>query len=667
MRFMPTTASFRAIRLPATQQIRATLIAVLLGALVFFAFEASKSAVFPHLTIWESHSITIVFGSMIAGAAAWIAINRQASVLAELTAGEAARERLEMRERVLEESEARYRELVEQSPEAIAVHRDGFLVYANAAAATLIGVDLAADLLGRRAIDFVHTDDTARVLQRASSSRSSMHYRLVRVDGGLREVEAVSALITFERASAHQTVFRDVTENRALEARLRHEAFHDGLTGLANRALFRDRLQHALAVRRRNPTALVAVLFLDLDDFKGVNDSLGHEAGDQLLQAIAERLRLETRTSDTVARFGGDEFAILLEDLNSDAEALAIVNRLKVALRRPLALSGRLLTSSASIGVAFADVGDDVDALLRNADVAMYEAKEAGKARHAVFERAMIDAIVERLQLEADLKAASSAPEAAGLFLAYQPIVDLTSGRVRSFEALLRWNHQTRGAIAPSVFVPVAEHTGVIDVLGAWVLEQACQQLMAWRTQWWRERRDLSSIPAISVNISGRQLAEPQFVEQVQAVLQRTGAPAESLTLEITESVIMQNTAETLETLSSLKALGIRLAIDDFGTGYSSLSYLQRFPVDVLKLDRAFVEGVAHGGSDAALARTIVTLGNTLGLRTVAEGIEQSAQHDALRRMGCHDGQGFLFSVPQAGPQITTWLLARTEVATRSA
>lgn len=664
---MSTTASYRAIRLPAVQQLRAILAAILGGALVFFVFEASKSAIFPHLTIWESHSITIGFGAMIAGAAAWITIGRQARVLAELAAGQAARERLEMRTRVLRESEARYRQLVEQSPQAIAVLREGYIIYANAAAAALIGVDTAAGLLDRRAIDFVHADDVVRVQQRALEPRSSMQYRLVRLDGELREVEAVAASIVFEGADARQIVFRDVTEQRALEARLRHEAFHDALTGLANRALFRDRLQHALTVRRGVAPSSVAVLFLDLDDFKGVNDSLGHEAGDQLLQALAERLRGETRAADTVARFGGDEFAVLIEQAASESEVLAVVNRIKVTLRRPLMLSGRLLSASASVGVAMARPGDDVDTLLRNADVAMYEAKEAGKSRHAVFEPAMFDAIVRRLQLEADLRTASSAPEAAGLFLAYQPIVCLETGRVRSLEALLRWHHPVRGIIPPAVFVPVAEHTGVIEPIGAWVLEQACRQLMRWRTRWWRERRDMTTLPSISVNISGRQLSEERFTEQVREILQRTTVPPELVTLEITESVIMRDTETTLRTLSALKAIGLRLAIDDFGTGYSSLSYLQRFPVDVLKIDRAFVDGVAKGGSDTALARTIVTLGETLGLRTVAEGIEDSAQHDALRRMGCQDGQGFLFSQALGASEITDWLVNRPDLRSLSA
>jgi len=538
------------------------------------------------------------------------------------------------------------------SPEAIAVHRNGRLVYANEAAAHLIGARQGADILRRRASDFVHPDDLALVQQRLTSGPARVQYRLRRLDDGIREVEAVSVSIAFEGTPAMQTLFRDVTERKELEARLLHGAFHDALTGLANRALFRDRLEHALQVAGRDPDHRIAVLFLDLDDFKGVNDSLGHDAGDQLLRTVSERIMAEVRASDTVARFGGDEFAVLLERLPTESEALTIVNRIKVALRRPLMLEGRLMSVATSVGVAYATPADDVDTLLRNADVAMYEAKEAGKARHAVFEPSMYAAIVQRLQLEADIRMAAGAPERSGLFLAYQPIVDLRTGAVRGLEALLRWDHPTRGTVTPSVFVPVAEHTGVIVPLGRWVLEQACTQLMAWRTQWWRERRQPDSVPSVSVNISGRQLAEEDF--------QRTGAPAGSITLEITESVIMRNTESSLRTLSALKALGLRLAIDDFGTGYSSLSYLQKFPVDVLKIDRAFVEGVAQGGSDAALARTIVTLGTTLGLRTVAEGVETSSQQEALEAMGCVDGQGYLFSPARPVDEITAWLRVQT-------
>ncbi len=657
-----TSSSFRAIAVPAARRWRATGAAVALGAAVFLLFEATKSSIFPRLTIWESHSITIVFGALIAGAAAWMAMRRQEAMLLTLASEEGRRQNLELRQRALVESEARYRQLVEQSPEAIAVHQNGRVLYVNAAGAALIGADSHIELAERRTSDFVHPDDLRRVRQHLDQTASRVQYRLVRDDGEIREVDAASVAITYENAAAIQTVFRDITERRALEARLLHEVLHDALTGLANRTLFRDRLEHALAIARRDAGHRIAICFLDLDDFKAVNDSLGHEAGDALLRTIGDRLREATRETDTVARFGGDEFAVLLDRLNDDAAAMHIVNRMMSALSHPIIIGSRTITISASIGIAFAEPVDEVETLLRKADVAMYDAKDAGKARYAVFAPAMYDAIVERLHLESSLRAAVTDPDAAGMYLVYQPIVDLHSGAARGLEALLRWTLAGRGNIAPLAFVPVAEQTGAIVPLGYWILEKACRQLASWRVQWWREKRSLDFLPTLSVNISGRQLAEEDFVDRVREILKRTDVPPSCLTLEITESVIMRRTDESLTTLSALKELGLQLAIDDFGTGYSSLSYLQRFPVDVLKIDRAFVEAVAEGGSDAALARTIVTLGDTLGLRTVAEGVESAAQRIALARMGCHLGQGYLFSPPLPADQIAPWLLARSTV-----
>jgi diguanylate cyclase (GGDEF)-like protein/PAS domain S-box-containing protein len=528
-------------------------------------------------------------------------------------------------------------------------------VYVNAAGAELIGATTAKSLIGKRATEFVHRDDVHLLQQRWVTRGTRLQYRLQRVGGAIVEVDAASVQIQYEGQPAVQTVFRDVTARKNLEAQLLHEAYHDSLTSLANRTLFRDRLEHALNLRLRDAEGYLAVLFLDLDDFKSVNDSLGHDAGDRLLRTVAERLQLETRSSDTVARFGGDEFAVLLEQLDSPTEAIGIVNRVKVALRRPIMLEGRVLTVSSSVGVAFSSPDDDVDTLLRNADVAMYEAKEAGKARHAVFEPAMYAAIVQRLQLEADLRLAAGQPSRHGMHLVFQPIVELTSGRVSGLETLLRWNHTTRGNIPPAVFVPIAEQTGAIVSLGAWILEQACLQWM----QWHSAREQVSSFappPTIGINISGRQLAEDDFVARVDDILRRTGTPPSAVTLEITESVVMRKTEESLEKLRQLKALGVSLAIDDFGTGYSSLSYLQKFPVDILKIDRAFVEGVQLGGSDTALARTIIALGHTLGLRTVAEGIEQESQRRQLEALGCKLGQGYLFAEPSSAETVARWL-----------
>ncbi len=654
------TASYRAFSVHPGRRWIATARAFIAAAIWMFLYEATKEAFLPALAPWHSHTITIVVSAVTAAFVAHFALRNQSIILQTLAEEEARSERLELRQAALADSEARYRELVEASPEAIAVHRNGTLLYVNAAGARLIGLESSAPLEGRSTREFIHHEDRTRVLGRPNGSAERTEYRLLRPDGEVVEVEAASVQMSYQGVSAIQTVFRDVTERKRLEARLVHEAFHDSLTGLPNRALFRNRAVHVLErIARGGSTARVTVLFLDLDEFKSVNDTLGHAAGDRMLVSVAERLRRATRAYDTVARLGGDEFAVLLEATQDADEAMQVVERIREVLRGPLVLDGRTMLLSASIGVAHAVHGDDADTLLRNADVAMYEAKEAGKSRHAVFEPAMYDAIMARLRLESDLRDASMNPELAGFSIVYQPIVELNGGGVSSMEALLRWQHSERGATSPIDFIPLAEHTGMIVPLGLWVLEQSCLQLVRWQQAWSRQSGHPESMPSVSVNISGRQLYEEDFVEQVAETLRRTGADARFLTLEITESVIMQRTEETLETLRSLKTLGVRLAIDDFGTGYSSLSYLQKFPVDVLKIDRAFVEGVARGGSDAALARTIIALGDTLGLRTVAEGVEEAAQRDQLRLLGCQLGQGFLFSRPLSADTAFEWLLAR--------
>jgi diguanylate cyclase (GGDEF)-like protein/PAS domain S-box-containing protein len=452
----------------------------------------------------------------------------------------------------------------------------------------------------------------------------------------------------------------DVTERCRLEAELAHQAFHDALTGLANRALFRDRVGHALARRPAPGAGRVAVLVLDLDDFKAVNDSLGHPQGDALLREVAARLLRATRGSDTVARLGGDEFAVLLEDVAAADGAAPAVARIEAALRAPVRLGGgdaaRPWRVRASVGVAYAAPGDSGDDLLRNADLALYAAKADGKDRHAVFDPAMHAAVVARLELEADLRRAvgelERAPERAsgggpdapcpGLRLVYQPVVDVADGRVVAVEALARWTRPDGTAVAPAAFIPVAEATGVVVPLGRWVLRAACAEVAAWRA-----RGGPAAGVRLTVNVSGRQLADcDALARDVAAALAESGLPANALTLEMTESVLMQRTDETLERLAALKALGVRLAIDDFGTGYSSLAYLQRFPVDVLKLDKAFVDGVADEEGDRAIARTVIALGRALGLETVAEGIEREAQRAALAALGCAYAQGYLFARP---------------------
>jgi diguanylate cyclase (GGDEF)-like protein len=435
-------------------------------------------------------------------------------------------------------------------------------------------------------------------------------------------------------------------ENRTLEERLIHQAFHDPLTGLANRTLFRERVEHALA--RANGGERVAVLFLDLDDFKSVNDSLGHSEGDRLLEEVGVRLLKATRGFDTVARLGGDEFAVLLEGLAQEQDAMLVVERIRSAMRRPIPLQGREVMVSASIGVAHVDVGGNADEVLRNADVAMYRAKAAGKGGHEVYDPAMHAAVLERLEIQGDLRRALLAGE---FRLLYQPIVELASEEVVGVEALIRWEHPVRGLVSPVTFIPLAEENGLIVPIGRWVLREACRQGRCW---------ELAAAghpaPTISVNISGRQLLDPAIVADVAGALAESELTPGLLTLELTESMLMHDSEATLQTLHALKALGVRLAIDDFGTGYSSLSYLQRFPIDILKIDKSFIDGVSRGGSDAALARTIVTLAGLLGLSPIAEGVERAEQQAHLVALGCARGQGYLFARPVPPERIAALL-----------
>ena len=432
---------------------------------------------------------------------------------------------------------------------------------------------------------------------------------------------------------------RDVSERRQLEDQLSHQAFHDNLTALANRALFKDRVDHAL-LRTKRHTPSVAVLFLDLDGFKEVNDSLGHAAGDRLLIQVGQRLVSCVRPSDTVARFGGDEFAVLIEDASDDPELDTVAERILEELSQPFFVNDRELHVRGSMGIARMDPDvDGVDQLLRNADLAMYRAKAASQGGFERYDPGMHTELVQRVQLEADLRRALETGE---LFLHYQPTFDLASGQITGAEALCRWNHPTRGLVPPTEFIPLAEASGLIRPLGAWVLREACKQAAAWQRANPRRDKPLT----LSVNLSGKQLQHTQVIEDVAQALRDSGLPAKSLVLEMTESVLMDDSETVLDILRQLKQLGARLAIDDFGTGYSSLSYLHRFPVDILKIDRSFVERLSRTSDNAELARTVVRLGQSLQLQTVAEGVEDSAQFLTLRRMGCNIGQGYYFGRP---------------------
>ena len=430
-------------------------------------------------------------------------------------------------------------------------------------------------------------------------------------------------------------------------AELRHLALHDGLTGLPNRALILDRVEHALARARRHKSQL-AVMFLDLDGFKTINDSFGHAAGDELLCAVSARLRGLLRDSDTVGRLGGDEFVVLAEGDSLDAGPEVIADRIREVLDTPFLLGdGEEISIQirTSIGIALG-LRDSADELLRDADIALYEAKEAGRGRFVLFAPEMHAILEQRVELENDLR---DALETEQLFLVYQPTFDLAATTINGVEALLRWQHPTRGLVMPQDFIPIAEATGLIVPIGRWVLEEACRQAAEWQ----RHNESLS----VSVNVSGRQLdSDAEIVAQVQHALAESGLRPGSLTLEITETVLMRDADASVRHLHALKALGVRIAIDDFGTGYSSLAYLRQFPVDALKIDRSFISGVASNPEAKALIHTLVQLGKSLGIETLAEGIEESSQLDHLQREACDSGQGYLFARPLAADAVSELL-----------
>ena len=589
--------------------------------------------------------------------------------------------------RRLAASEGRYRLLFDASPRPLWVTDVVTLgiLAVNDAALRQYGYS-ADEFLGLTLRDLQPAQDAARfeahVVEPPSQFGPPKGSRHRRKDGTEFDVELTAHPIAWNGRAAHLVLATDVTARTRLEAELTRQASHDPLTGLGNRALFRERVAAALARGTRDGGAAggagVAVLFLDLDNFKTVNDSLGHGAGDVLLTTVARRLLNATRGCDAVARLGGDEFAVLVDDVPGPGEVAIVAERILEAMRRPVHLEGADVTVAVSVGIATSAHAETAEALLRDADVAMYRAKADGKGQYRVFEPAMHAAALARLRLEGELRRAVTdqlaepsaglsadasfvgddarcEPAAAGsgrFYLAYQPIVSLTTGEVRSVEALLRWQHPDRGPISPAEFVPLAEETGLIVPLGRWVLHAACQQAGAWR------RVHGGAALRVAVNVAERQLRDPGFVADVRAALAASRLPSGALLLEITEGALMQEPERVRRTLVALKALGVQLALDDFGTGYSSLSYLQRFPIDVLKIDQSFVRGVASEEGDRAIARTVVALGQALGLHTVAEGVETEAQRAALAALGCDLGQGYLYARPLAEDDVLAFLAA---------
>lgn len=506
----------------------------------------------------------------------------------------------------------------------------------------------------------VHPEDRDEVETRLSahisgkSAQFECEYRIRHKDGSYRWMLNRGLAVRDESGQAYRMAGSqtDITGKKNAEAQLLYDAFHDALTGLPNRALFLDRLAHVIASAKRYPQYLYGVLFLDLDRFKVINDSLGHSIGDKLLIAVGQRLKACLRPGDTVARLGGDEFAILLEDIADAADAEEITKRIEKALSPHYAIQGSEIATTQSIGIAMrSDRYELPEQILRDADIAMYEAKSKGRSRHEFFDTKMHASIIDRLQLESDLRIAVE--NQSGFIVHYQPIMDLKSRRLIGFEALVRWKHATRGLIYPLEFISLAEETGLIFPLSNWIIRESCNQIRAWQKKY-PENPKL----CMSVNISSKLLLQPGFAESIQANLLEQGLEPGSLAIEITESVIMEHPERAVETMAKLQNMGVHIHIDDFGTGYSSLSYLHSFPVNALKIDRSFIANMSANSDNQEIIKTIIVLAQNLKLDVIAEGLEQNYQLSAITGLECGFGQGFLFSKPLPPEAIENWILS---------
>jgi diguanylate cyclase (GGDEF)-like protein/PAS domain S-box-containing protein len=516
------------------------------------------------------------------------------------------------------------------------------LVDVNPAFCRLLGRS-REDLLARDIEDITHPDDrsaSTNLLENVLTPEhpsAQLEKRYVRPNGDVVWAQLHATLVTDTEGERTYAVTQivDMTARRQAEEQLAHQALHDVLTGLPNRALIVDRLTQGLGRAARQHTA-VAALFLDLDNFKLINDSLGHVVGDELLREVAARLDMILRPSDTVGRFGGDEFVVVCEDLTSRHDAVAIARRIADAFSTPFAFAGREQYITASIGVAVAaDRNATAESLIRDADIAMYRAKETGKNRFELFDAGMRERVVQRLAAETELRRGLAEGE---LLVLYQPVVQV-DGDLVAVEALARWQHPERGLLGPDEFIALAEETGLILQLGAQILDQACQQTASWR----KDGKDV----AVSVNLSAKQLAAPDTAELVRSTLKRSGLPAPALCVEITEGGVMHHADEAMRTLEALRRLGVRIAIDDFGVGYSSLSYLKTLPVDVVKLDRAFVQSLPDSKEDKAIVSAVLAVADVMGLTVIAEGVETKRHLAELKRLGCRLVQGYLFGRPQ--------------------
>ncbi|HJV49946.1 MAG TPA: EAL domain-containing protein [Noviherbaspirillum sp.] len=540
------------------------------------------------------------------------------------------------------ENEERYRQVVEMSPDAIMIERDGRIVFVNRGTLELLGAASAAQVKAMRFMQLIPAGWRDRMQEKMdaiagySNAVSCFEGRMVRFDGKVIDVEIRRAVFQYEGAPAVQTVIRDITRRKDYEEQLRKQALHDALTGLPNRALLMDRLEQAMALADRRRHA-VFVLFFDLDRFKYVNDTLGHDAGDELLRVITDRMAECARKCDTLARLGGDEFVMVIDGIDDEDAVPLLAQRVMERICEPVMLREQEVAVTCSIGIsAYPYDAEDPHTLLKFADTAMYHAKEKGRNTFERYTPDMHSRVNEHLLIESHLRRALERDE---FLLHYQPLLDLHSGRIVGAEALVRWRHPELGMVAPARFIPLAEETGLISGIGDWVLRTACRQARTWHDAGFTDLQ-------VAVNLSVHQLTRANFDVEVTAALAAAGLPPQYLELEITESASMKHPERTVALLARLKEMGMSIAIDDFGTGYSNLSYLKRFPVDRLKLDRSFVSDITHNPEDSELARAIVAMARSLRLTVVAEGVEDAQQIGLLRAYGCDQMQGYYFSPP---------------------
>jgi len=547
----------------------------------------------------------------------------------------------------LQQSEERFRNAFDYATIGMAlVSLDGCWLQVNRSLCQIIGYP-EHELLGGKYQDVTHPDHLPTVTKhieqmlagRLTSYQTEKRY--IHQLGYLVWAMLGVSVVRDSHGNPLHLIFQiqDITDRKRAEEQLLHDAFHDALTGLPNRALFMDHLQMAIQRSKRDEDRLFAALFLDLDRFKIINDSLGHMVGDQLLVGIARRLESCLRPGDTVARLGGDEFTVLLEDMAETNDAIEVAGRIQAELSVPFNLEGHEVFTSVSIGIAPSSIGyERAEDLLRDADTAMYHAKTLGKNRYEIFDKEMHDHAMNLMQLETDLRRAVDRQE---FFVLYQPVVSLETGMISGFEALVRWQHPERGVIPPNDFISLAEETGLIIPIGQWVIGEACRQVRRWKDQIGDD------VPlTISVNLSSKQFSQPDLIEHISRALDETQIGPGSLKLEITESMVMENIETAIDMLTQIRALGVELSIDDFGTGYSSLSYLHRFPINTLKIDRSFVSRMIENTENAEIVRTIITLAKSLQMDVVAEGVETESQLDQLKNLKCEYGQGYLFAKP---------------------